>query len=280
MSATKRIDASRRRTTGAIAFVSAVVLPLGVVAPGTVGAHEAPAPPKVTIHVEGHNVSMPGALRSSRYHFVVAGTGGVQLVKVDKGYTRAEFVRDVKRAERGNGRAFERLTDNLRFFGGVVTADQDRGEFWETLYTGTYWALSLDAFDRAPRVREIKVVKVHGSVRETAWPGQSGIATLRDDRIVVPARLPRSGRLLVRNRGSNIDLVIVLRLAPGKTIKDLRNADDDSAIRDIAVPVALLSADTQMIWGYSLPKGNYVFAGAQSVMTADSLSALRAVRIG
>ncbi len=46
------------------------------------------------------------------------------------------------------------------------------------------------------------------------------------------------------------------------------------------MPVALLSADTQMIWGYSLPKGNYVFAGAQSVMTADSLSALRAVRIG
>ncbi|MDP9417069.1 MAG: hypothetical protein M3P48_04390, partial [Actinomycetota bacterium] len=241
-----------------------------------------PAPSTVTIAVNGHHVSMPDSLRSSRYRFVVKGTGGVQLVKPDRGYTPGEFVRDLKRAERGSERAMQRVADNVRFFGGVVNGPKQRGEFWETVYTGTYWALSLDALDRLPRVSEIEVVKVHGNVRATAWPGSTGVVTLRDKGIRVASTLPRSGRLLVRNRGSEVDLVVVLQLAPGKTVKDLREAvkgDPTAVISDIAVPVALLSADTQALWGYSLPKGNYVFAGVRSVLHTRSFETLRSVRI-
>ncbi len=255
------------------AAVAVLAVPLALVAPPTVSAHELPAPSKVTIRVDGDDVTMPGSLRSSRYRFVVSG-GGIQVVKVDKGYTRAEFVRDLRSDSK---RAFNRTMNNLRFFGGVMPDRGQSAEFWQTLYTGTYWVLPVDG--PLPRAADIKAVTVYGSVRATAWPGSSGVVTLHEKRIGAPAQLPRSGRLLVRNRGTDIDLMIVFRLAPGKTIDDLRN-DDHEAVDDIAVPVAVLSADTQMLWKYSLRPGNYVFAGIFSLFNDEPFENLQAVRVG
>ncbi len=268
-----RPTTSRPRVARIRAAVAVLAVPLALVAPPTVSAHELPAPSKVTIRVDGDDVTMPGSLRSSRYRFVVSG-GGIQVVKVDKGYTRAEFVRDV-RSE--SSRGFDRIMNNLRFFGGVLPDRGQRAEFWETLYTGTYWVIPVDGDLR--RASDIKAVTVYGSVRATAWPGSSGVVTLHEKRIGAPEQLPRSGRLLVRNGGTDIDLMIVFRLAPGKTIDDFRNADPD-AVEDVAVPVAVLSADTQMLWGYSLPRGNYVFAGVQSLFVEERFESLRSVRVG
>ncbi len=263
-----------RRVARIRAAVAVLAVPLALVAPPTVSAHEVPAPSKVTIRVDGDDVTMPGSLRSSRYRFVVSG-GGIQIVKVDKGYTRAEFVRDLRSESK---RGMDRMMNNLRFFGGVMPDRGQSAEFWQTLYTGTYWALPAHP-DRMPRASDIHVVSVYGGVRATAWPGSSGVVTLREKRIGAPAQLPRSGRLLISNGGSDIDLMIVFRLAPGKTIDDLRNADPE-AVDDIAVPVALLSADTQMLWKYSLRRGNYVFAGVQSVFVHESFESQRSVRVG
>ncbi|MDP9395334.1 MAG: hypothetical protein M3Q27_14260 [Actinomycetota bacterium] len=257
---------------GAALLLAALPLGLVIPAPAAAGA-TLPAPPTVTMALDGQRVDMPDALRSSRYRFVLDGVGGVQLLKVARGYTRAEFLRDVNLEAGGSVRASERLERNIRFFGGVFARHGERGVFWETLYSGTYWVISTRA-DLEQR-SDIKVVTVSGAVRATAWPGSTATLTMAEDGVEAPAQLPRRGRLLVRNAGKMPDLFAVLRLAPGKTIEDLENWDpesDEEPIEDVAVPVALLSGDTSMLWGYAMPRGSYVIMNMGSLWSdADSL---------
>ncbi len=243
----------------------AATLPLALVTPPSPATGATlPAAPTVTVELAGQKVRMPDELRSSRYRFVVkghdGGPSGVQLLKVAKGYTRTEFLRDVELVDRGSDRAENRLERNLRFFGGVFVDPGERGEFWETLYAGTYWVIS----DRADlrQISDVKVVTVSGPVRATAWPGSTGTLTMSEKGVKAPSELPRRGRLLVRNAGNDADIFLVLRLVPGKTVEDLRSwdpeVDEEVPIEDIAVPVAMLSPDVSMLWGYSMRPGTYV----------------------
>ncbi len=198
-----RPTTSRRRVPRIGAAVAVLAVPLTLVAPPTVSAEEALAPSKVTIRVHGDAVTMPGSLRSSRYHFVVSGWAGLQLLKADRGYTRADLVRDLRDPSE---RSYKRMMSNLRFFGGVVPQPGETAEFWETLYAGTYFA--VPHLLQKPRASAIAVVRVHGSVKATAWPGSSGVVTLGQKRIDVSGHLPRRGRLVVRNQANDIDLMV------------------------------------------------------------------------
>ena len=219
------VRAHRRRTSAGAAVAALAVASGAVVAAAPASAAVAPPRVKVTL-ADGHVRTVASTLRPGLYRFVVEVPGGaqdgLQLVRPRAGYTVAEFTRDTDLVSRGTPtqvrRAQHRLESEARLWGGVVVDGPATESFWQSLPAGRVWLVS----QRRPS--EVRVVRVAGERRRTTVPGQDATVDVTEGSLTTTsATLPTVGTVLVRNRGSETHVVGLAKLAPGRTIEDVRS---------------------------------------------------------
>ena len=251
--------------------VSGVLAAAGLVAAAPAAqAHPLPEPPRVTAAVSSTGVvTMPSHLRSQRYRFVVTTNdrkdgASLQLVKPNRGYTRAEFVRDFRRSHSENQKvalaALGRISTNTRLFGGAAAEPGKNGQFYMTLYAGRYWALDPD--EKLRKAADLRTIHVTGTPKPTRWPGSDATVTaVHHERFTAPKTIPAKGTMLFRNRDTEPHFVVLAKLEKGKTVADVRaflkNPKGPFPATDQASS-AVISPNVQYLWNYSVPKGRYV----------------------
>jgi hypothetical protein len=238
---------------------------------------DASAPGSVRVRMSLNAVHAPDAVAAGRYRLAVAAPrrfpGFLQLVKPDHGYTRAEFRSDVRRSGRpGSRAALRRLSTKLRYFGGAVVPATRTGALWETLYAGRYW---LVAPALRPSGLATTTVRVHGTPAPSRFPRVAAHATGTDSGLRLERRIPRVGRLLIRNTSSGLDSQVMLPLRGDATYADFlrwlrhpRRAPMPLRLRGARFTAAL-SPDAAYVLRYRLHPGRYV------VFSLSSLNARR-----
>ncbi|MDQ4085415.1 MAG: hypothetical protein M3165_06305 [Actinomycetota bacterium] len=267
------MHAARRSVVATVAALAG----LGMVPAASV-AQDAPAPASARVRMSVHGVHAPGTLTAARYHLEVAAPrrfpGMLQLVKPDRGYTRAEFRADLRRQGwPGGSAARRRLSTNLRYFGGAVVPATRTGSLWETLYAGRYW---LIAPALVPGGSAITTVRVHGTPAPSRFPRVSAHVTGTDTGLRLERRIPRAGRMLIRNTGTDLDAQFLVPLRGDATYADFlrwvrhpRRAPMPLRFRGARFTAAL-SPEASYVLRYRLHPGTYVVV---------SLSSLRADRL-
>lgn len=204
----------------------AVLLAGGTVAaPVAAGAATATTadPARVVVTVADGHVRLPAVLRPGLHRFVVRVTGstdGVQLVRPRAGYSLADYRADEKlmatgTTTRSRHRAAERIRLGTRMWGGTLADRGTTSVFWQRLPRGRVFVAS----QRLPW--EAPMVTVTGTALQTTAPRLAGVASVTDGSLQLPADLPASGTLLVRNVGPADHQVGLARLADGKTVADV-----------------------------------------------------------
>ena len=242
-------------------------------------ADTVPAPDTVRVRMSRTDVHAPDALAAARYRLAVEAPsrfpGMLQLVKPDHGYTQAEFRADARRAGRPGGLpALKRLLTKLRCFGGAVVAPGRTGALWETLYSGRYWLM-------APALRpggvDIKTVRVHGTPGASRFPWVSANATSTNRGLRLERRIPRTGRMLVRNNSHVDDSLMLLPLRPGTHYADfvrwLHRPMGEMPVRFRGARVtANLSPDAGYVLRYQLHPADYVVFSFTSLISPGRIS--------
>lgn len=233
-----------------------------------------PAPKTVRVRMSMTEVHAPDALSSARYRLGIHAPSRIpallDIVKPDRGYTQSDFRSDVRRAGRPGGMpALKRLLTKLRYFGGAVVAPGRTGALWETLYSGRYWAM-------APTVRprglglDIETIRVHGTPAATRFPRVSANATGTAHGLRLERRIPRRGRILIRNNSTGLDAVFLLPLKPDATYADfirwVRHPRTQMPVRFRGARLtSTLSPDAGYVLRYQLHPAEYVVFSASSL---------------
>lgn len=252
------------------ALLALAVVGLGSVPAGS-QARELPAPREVTVRVAPSGVKAPDALRSARYRLTLQAPRRVpallQLVKPDRGYTRAEFRADVRR--RG-GVSDRRIMSHLRFFGGAELRAGQTGALWETLYAGRYWLMGVAA---RPGGQSIHTIRVHGTPSPRSFPRVSAEATGTESGLRLSRTAPESGRMLIRNANNDVEALTLVPLTEGTTYADfihwLRRPHGRMPLRLRGIrSTALLSPDAGYVLRYRLRPGDYVVTSLGELQAA------------
>jgi hypothetical protein len=191
-------------------LVVTVLVGASLVSPGSLAqADHLPAARDLTVRLTPDGVQTRDSLRAGRYRIEVRtprkAFGMLTLLKPARGFTRADL-------RQGHGN----VEQNLRLFGGLTLYPGQTGVMWETLYAGRYWLVSQTFGRRSGRER-IRTIRVHGTPSPSRFPRVSAEATNRDNGARITARIPRAGRMLIRNTSPRLDGVVLLPLKDGFT---------------------------------------------------------------
>ena len=254
----------------AVSLLRRIVLVLTVVLVALLGlvvlvdparAAASTAAPTVTVRVgEDGSLTMPAMLRPGRYRFVVTGDSCacLQVVKVTGAYARERFFADVVGSSPAGAR---RVSTQVRFVGGTNSGPGSSAVFYATLSAGRYWFYTPFAADSPALARS---VTVSGRSRSSSSPAVSATLTSSGTAVRASAPAPEKGNLLVRNSGSAARQVVLVQLAPGRTLADARRwlgdpePDGESPLTEVQTATAVLGPRAEMVWAYDLPAGTYV----------------------
>jgi hypothetical protein len=196
--------------------------------------------------------------------FVVrsASPAGFQLIRPDKGYTKAEAARDVNLGLNGrNMRALKRFERNITFVAGVNTAPGNPGVMWADLTPGRHWA--VDVTPRNLKAGKLRTIRVAGEPTKGDVRGDGVIRAVDENAWAKqPGRIPNQGKLTFRNDDANNHFVVMTKLRKGKTLKDVRrflNGEGPPPVRfQHTLDTGVVSPGEEMTMKYSLPRGRYV----------------------
>jgi len=241
----------------AAVLVGASLVPAGSLAQ----ADSLPAPRDLTVRLTPQGVRAPDSVQAGRYRIEVRAPrralATLTLIKPDRGFTRADL-----RQGRGNGR-------RMRFFGGLTLFPGQTGVMWETLYSGRYWLMSETSGRRVHQ--RIQTVRVHGVPRPSRFPQVSAEAFNRDNGARITARIPRAGRMLIRNTSHRLDATILLPLKPGFAYRDFlawvrRDGQGKSPLRMFGLRMTgPTSPRVGYVLRYRLRPGNWVVTDPRSL---------------
>lgn len=267
------MDHPRRPAALAAALVTAaatalVAVPAGQATAAPAGTSSA-RPPVPMTHVyitKGNRVRMDTSLRAGMREFVIdaANHSSFQIIKAQPGYSKKEAVRDIRRGlDQGSDlTALRRLERNLRFLGGVNAGPRHTGHFWRVLHAGRFWAVETTG-DSSPG--KILTIHVHGSLVRTRPVQTTGeVRAVRSVRWApMPRSIPRTGVLTFTNDSSDNHVLVLLKLAKGKTIRDFRHwvnggAQGPPPVGNSSFSFGVLSPNSHMTGSYSQPRGRYV----------------------
>lgn len=237
-------------------LVVTFVLGASLVSAGSLAqANRLPAPRDLPVRLTPNHVQAPDAVRAGRYRIEVRAPrralATFTLVKPDGGFTRA----DLRRGRSNVGQ-------KLRFFGGLTVNPGQTGVMWETLYAGRYWLMSATL---GRRVHErVQTIRVHGTPSLSRFPRVSAEATNRDKGARMTRRIPRAGRMLVRNTSPRLDAIVLLPLKDGFTYREFlrwvrRDGEGKSPIRLLGFRMTTpTSPRVGYVLRYWLRPGNWV----------------------
>jgi hypothetical protein len=232
------------------ALLGASLVPTGSLAQ----ASHLPAPRDLVVRLTPDDVQARDSVQAGRYRIEVRAPrralANLTLIKPDRGFSRADL-----REGRGT-------LQRLRFFGGLTLNPGQTGVMWETLYAGRYWLVS-DTFGRRFRER-IHTIRVHGTPGTSRFPDVSAEAFSRDNGARITSRIPRTGRMLIRNTSPRLDAVVLLPLKDGFTYQEFltwlrRDGDGRNPIRLLGLRMTgLTSPRVGYVLRYRLRPGNWV----------------------
>jgi hypothetical protein len=240
------------------ALVGASLVPAGSLAQ----ANHLPAPGDLTVRLTPKDVRAPDSVQAGRYRLEVQAPrralASLTLVKPDRGLTLADL-----RHGRGN------IAKHVRFFGGLTLRPDQTGVMWETLYAGRYWLMS-ETVGRDWRQR-IETIRVHGAPSVSRFPRVAAEAFHRDNSTRITSRIPRSGRMLVRNTSPRLDAMVLLPLRDGATYRDFlvwvrSDGEGRSPLRFSGFRTTSLSSPrVGYVMRYRLRPGNWVTTDLRSL---------------
>jgi hypothetical protein len=214
-----------------------------------------PAPRDLNVRLTPNAVRAPNAVQAGRHRIQVRAPRGafatLTLVKPDRGFTRADW-----RQGRGS------IGQRTRFFGGLTLHPGQTGVMWETLYAGRYWLMS-ETIGRRSRER-IQTIRVHGVPSPSRFPRVSAEAFNRDNGARIMSRIPRAGRMLIRNTSPRLDALVLLPLKDGFTYREFlswvrRGSDGKSPLRMGGFRMTgFTSPSVGYVLRYRLRPGNWV----------------------
>jgi len=249
--------------------VSVMVLTAGALTGGTAGA-AGPAAARETaagmVPVSigaGGVITMPAVVAPGVTRFKITTTrrtASFQVVALAPGYTAEQAGKDADNGlEKGRLKALKRFEANTTLLGGAPATSDKAGKVALDLDPGSYYALDsnktgspwfpftvsgLDAGATMPAGKTFKAID------STKWAKH-------------PAAIPRSGWLRFKNRADQNHFIVLVKLLPGKTVKDFAAfLEDESGPPPVSfragIDSGVLSPGHDMAMKYRLPRGNYV----------------------
>lgn len=244
-------------------------------------ASAAPRPPviNVTAGAHGFQVSGPARRHAGRVtlHFTSTnpandrGPGGsdVEMFKLGRGVTVAKVISTVRadgpsdgpptRAHLARAAAATRfLNRNVRFFGGAAFEGRGAADVTETLFSGTYYLMDINAvFAHQPVT--VRSLRIFGTppARDAAAPSTPAVLrTTSTDRFQTPTVLPAGRSYLIRNTADTIHFVLFSPVRRGTTDADISKAL--AAIAQGREPVDLADHSRLGVQSGVLSPGNQV----------------------
>lgn len=258
-------------TTGASAAAAGPATPAPVARSATLAAT-----PIVDARVDARHVTLSGqwdhrpGLVTFRLH-AIGDEQEIVLVHLHPGYSLAKYEADDARAEgQGDAAALARVRANRDVLGNVDTQPGRVETFTVGLGAGTYYLHSASY-----GVVDPHRLVVSGAFHPTDPPLPTSVIDERDNSIVAPTVLARSGRILVANQGRYPHLLCMYGVEPGTTraqVLAYLNGPGDSA-PTFATGVLGCSGDLEpggaLEWGYSRPAGRYLLLDPEPDPRAD-----------
>lgn len=265
------MGSTRHYLSIAAAVATAAATTLFAVPASAVSTADGPVPvpvpvPVTTVHItKSDHVRMPTRLRSGMREFVIkaAKHSSFQFVRPRVGFGKREAVRDIKQGlDEGNVAALRHLENNTRFLGGVNAGPRHNGHMWRAMRPGRYWALETSGSTAAKR---ILTVHVRGSRLHTEkFRPSAQVRAVRSIRWAkMPRAIPHQGVLRFANDSRDNHVMVMIKLAPGKTMRDFRRWVNSGTqgrppLSDQQFFFGVLSPNSRMAGSYSQPRGKYV----------------------
>lgn len=151
---------------------------------------------------------------------------------------------------------------NLRFLGGVNAGPKHTGHMWRIMRPGKLWAFETSAGAAAKRI-----LTVHVGGAPTATSPLRASGTVRAVKSVrwadMPSTLPHQGRVRFTNDSGDNHVMVMIKLAKGKTIADFRRwinsgTQGNPPLTRQQFYFGVLSPGSRMLGTYSQPRERYV----------------------
>jgi hypothetical protein len=249
----------------------------GVLAAGTLTAVALAAPADAastaTIHPyigQHHHIRMARELRPGVHRIVVtsARQASFQIVRTRRGYTDRELVADVNaslNSQSPNLRALKRFERNVTLLGGVSSAPRHPGTMYVDLARGGRY-LAVDTDTHVNRVSTLHHFRVTGSPVAGTMPAGPRIRAVKEATFAGrPKAIPGRGTLTFANRSTDNHFISMMKLLPGKSVKDfaawVKSGGQTAPPVDMNGPeldTGVVSGGHAFAFHYRLPRGHYI----------------------
>ena len=249
--------------------VSLMVLTAGALTGGTAGAagpaaarETAAAMVSVSIGA-GSVITMPAVVAPGVTTFKITTTRRIsafQVLALAPGYTAEQAETDVENGlEKGRLKALKRFEANTTLLGGTTASSEKAGKLAVDLDPGSYYALdtnktgspwfpfTVSGVDTGATMPADKTVR---AIDSATWAKR-------------PAAIPRRGWLKFKNRADQNHFIVLVKLRPGKTVKDFAAwLKEESGPPPVdfrfSLDSGVVSPGHDMAMKYRLRRGNYV----------------------
>lgn len=255
------------RTLGALT-ASVALVAAGALVGGTAEASPrvARAAAAVQVVIDGNrNVSMPATIQPgvNKFRITSAKRSLFQLIMPAAGYTQEQAAADIEAGlNKGKVKALKRFEKNMTAYGGAMSSPERPGTLVVDLPAGDYWALDVQR-----RVTKFFAITVAGADTGLSMPKTPTVKAVNSTSWAKrPSSIPRKGMLTFKNRADQNHFLILAKLKPGKTIKDVHafiangfKGPDPVDFRH-SLDTGVISPGRAAVVKYKLPRGNYLMA--------------------
>ncbi|MDQ7860003.1 MAG: hypothetical protein QN174_06000 [Armatimonadota bacterium] len=215
---------AKQRKNPTRTFLSRLIVAAACVTlPWAVGLGDAQAQPTMVIRTTDHAFTVPATVRAGFVTVQIINDGKdlhhAQIVRLNPGVTTAQALGALRQ---GLG-AFLPLVVGVG--GPGLVAPGGRASVSLTLQPGDHLLLCfVESSDGTPHVASgmVKPLRVTGAVAARPAPSVAGELVLHDFRFAMPQTLNGRETYRVVNQGVQLHEAIFLRLAPGKTVDDVK----------------------------------------------------------
>jgi hypothetical protein len=252
-------------TIGVAAATAATLGGAAVVAAGP--AEAAGAVPVITVHVGGGKMilSSGNTLHAGRITFRgVTGKGGhgLQIVRLHRGYTPQDAVRDTNKAFQGDLAAIKRVDTRMTWRGGAEVRPHKPGIFTVTLRAGTFYFVDQNS-SAAAKVTVVGTVPARAGIAHQSSVTAFSYGFVTSPR---PDSVPASGTLQFFNHADQPHFLEIQRVKDGTTARQVRRALSPNAqgqptfLMPAHTGTGVVSPNFGEMFQYNLPRGEYLFA--------------------
>jgi len=217
---------------------------------------------KTTVTHKAIRLSMH-SVQAGRVRFRVvtpAGDHVLQLVRLHKGYTKAQFGQDMGKAFSGDTAAIKRVDRRVTWAGGAEAKPNKGGAFATVLTAGTYYL--IDQNDQTGRV--VSALTVTGPLEARApMRTSSTIVGTGADRFRAPLAIPHTGWTVFKDTSDEPHFLVFQRVKPNVTRKTITQYFQSGSqaeppwILPGSTSTGVISGGSRTVFHYNLPAGHY-----------------------